>query len=402
MPPEPSTPPQSEVVDIDSPLSLRAAHIHIAEVFVAIVALISLLYFARAFFIPLLLGVLGSYTLHPFVDALEKLRIPRSVGAALILILTIGFVTWFVLAMRGEAIKFAEAMPSMARELRHELNLQRTGAPNPLQNMQEAARELQGAAGDAGKQPSTPGLTTTNVQGNHSSAASKASRLPQPLTEAKEPTWLGDYVLAQTALLAGVVAQTPIVLLLTYFLLAAGSGFRRKLIGLVGPSLTNQKETIRILEEIHVQVQRYMLSTLGSNVAIGLATWGIFSLLGVENAGVWGLSAGIAHFVPYLGPGAIAVACGLASFIQTPSISRALLIAASSLAISSSIGLATMGFVQSRLARVDTSVLFIALLFFGWLWGIWGLLLGAPLVAIAKVVFDRVDSLNTIGRLLGK
>ncbi|MBC7623217.1 MAG: AI-2E family transporter [Aeromicrobium sp.] len=385
-----------------APLTLRAAHIHIAEVFVAFVALIALLYFARAFFIPLLLGVLGSYTLHPLVDVLERFRIPRSVGAALVLSLLIVLVGWFGLAMRDEAIKFAEVLPSMARELRYELNLQRTGTPSTLQNMQEAARELQGAAGDAGTQPPIAGPANTKGKGNTAVAPAKATRSPPQANEVKEPTWLSDYVLSQTALLVGVVAQTPIVLLLIYFLLAAGSNFRRKLIGLVGPSLTHQKETIRILEEIHTQVQRYMLSTLGSNVAIGLATWGVFTLLGVENAGVWGLAAGIAHFVPYLGPGAIAIACGIAAFVQTPSISHALLIAGTSLGISSFIGLATMGWIQSRFARVDTSVLFIALLFFGWLWGIWGLLLGAPIVAIAKVIFDRVDSLNSIGRLFGR
>ncbi len=397
-----SPPPIPDDSDDTKPIKLRAAHIHIAEVFVAVVALIALLYFARAFFIPLLLGVLGSYTLHPLVDFLEKLRIPRGIGAALVLLAVIAIIGWFGMVMRDEASKFVETLPLIAKELRHELNLQRTSTPSPLQNMQEAARELQGAAGDAAKQVPSADLSKANARAAGVSPSTKPSRAPPPTNTSPEPTWLGDYILAQTTLLIGVFAQTPIVLLLIYFLLAAGSNFRRKLIGLVGPSLTTRKEVIRILEEIHVQVQRYMLTTLVSNIVIGLATWQAFNALGVENAGAWGFAAGLLHFVPYLGPGVIAVTCGIAGFIQFTSMTHALLIAGVSLLLSSFIGLATMGWVQSRFARVDTAVLFIALLFFGWLWGIWGLLLGAPIVAIAKVVFDRVDSLNSVGKLLGK
>ena len=73
-----------------------------------------------------------------------------------------------------------------------------------------------------------------------------------------------------------------------------------------------------------------------------------------------------------------------------------------SLLVATAIGSLVMTWVQSRVARVNAAVLFIAILFFGWLWGVWGLLLGAPIVAIAKVVFDRVESLKPMGELLGR
>jgi len=114
-------------------------------------------------------------------------------------------------------------------------------------------------------------------------------------------SWLRDYALAQSALLFTIAAQTPIVLLLTYFLLASGTHFRRKLVQLVGPSLARKKDAVRILTEVDVQIQRYLLAMLLSNVLVAVCTWLAFEALGMEQAGVWGVAAGVLHFIPYLG-----------------------------------------------------------------------------------------------------
>jgi len=140
---------------------------------------------------------------------------------------------------------------------------------------------------------------------------------------------------------------------------------------------------------------------LASNVLVGLATWLAFEAIGMERAGVWGVAAGVLHFIPYLGPVIFAVACGLAGFLQFETVVGAISVAAVSLLVAGAVGSVLMTWAQSRFARVNAAVLFIALLFFGWLWGVWGLLLGAPLVAIAKVICDRVDALGAYGDLLG-
>jgi predicted PurR-regulated permease PerM len=209
-------------------------------------------------------------------------------------------------------------------------------------------------------------------------------------------------MLAQSALVITVLAQAPMVLLLTYFLLASGGHFRRKLVGLVGPSLTRKKDAVLILEEIDVQVQHYLFAILVSNALVAVVTWLAFEALGMEQAGLWGVAAGVLHFVPYLGPALIALASGVAAFLQFGSPLTALAVAGVSLLVSGIIGLVFMNWLQSRFARVNAAVLFIALLFFGWLWGIWGLLIGAPLIAIAKVICDRVESLKPAGELLGR
>ena len=256
--------------------------------------------------------------------------------------------------------------------------------PNALQKIQQAATELQGAAADASEE--------------RRPARQAAPALRAPETNA----WLRDYMLAQSALLANVAAQAPIVLLLTYFLLASGEHFRRKLVQLVGPSLSAKKDAVGILEEIDVQVQRNLIATVGANVAVGLGTWAAFAALGVDAAGVWAVAAGVLHFIPYLGPVVFATASGLAGYVQFGTIAGALTVAGVSLLVAAAIGSLLMTWLQSRFARVNAAVLFIALLFFGWLWGIWGLLLGAPLLAIAKVVCDRVDGLKPVGALLGR
>lgn len=154
------------------------------------------------------------------------------------------------------------------------------------------------------------------------------------------------------------------MLLLIYFLLASGAHFRRKLLQLVGPSLARKKDALRILEEVDAQVQRYLLA---SNALLAVGTGLAFLALGLDQAGVWGIAAGVLHFVPYLGPALIALGSGVAAFLQSGSHLYALAVAGASLLISGMIGFAFMTWLQSHFARVNAAVLFIALLFFGWL-----------------------------------
>jgi len=366
--------------------ALRDSHIHLAATLLAIIAVIASLYLARAFFVPLMIGILASYTLHPLVDWLGAIRIPRSIGAALVLAMVVGGVGWIGFSISDDAAALIEKLPEAARKLRRELDAVRSGTPSALQNVQDATNELQGAAADAGAKAGTRGKPGARLL---------AAQTP-------EPTWLRDYTLAQSALLVSVAAQAPIVLLLTYFLLASGAHFRRKLVQLVGPSLARKRDAVRILEEVDTQVQRFLLTMLATNSLVALCTWITFVALGVDHAGSWAVAAGVLHFVPYLGPTLIALGSGVAAFLQSGSLFYAFSVAAASMLVAGTIGFLFMTWLQSRFARVNAAVLFIALLFFGWLWGVWGLLLGAPILAIAKVVFDRVESLKPVGELLGR
>lgn len=380
----PPVPPDTPVTDAGTAPTVKDRRVtgpSLALTILAVIALVAALYLARAFFIPLLIGILASYTLRPVVDWLQLRRIPRAAGAALVMAALIGGMTWVGHALRDDTAAMIETLPEAARKLRQTLSESRAGGKSPLQNMQEAANEIQGAAAEV---------------------ALKPGARPAAVRASETSTWLRDYVLARSGQMFTIAAQTPVVLLLAYFLLASGVHFRRKLVQFVGPSLTHKKDAIRILEEIDLQVQRYLLVTLVSNALVGAATWLTFEALGMEHAAVWGLAAGILRFIPYLGSTLIVLGAGVAAFLQFNSVMHALGIAGAAILVAGSIGFVLMTWVQSRAAHVNAAVLFIALLFFGWLWGVAGLLLGAPLLAIVKVICDRVESLKPVGELLGK
>jgi len=117
---------------------------------------------------------------------------------------------------------------------------------------------------------------------------------------------------------------------------------------------------------------------------------------------LWGMAAGVLHFIPYLGPVLIAILSGVAGFMQFGAILPAMAVALASMLVAGAIGFGFLTWLQSRFAGVNPAVLFIALLFFGWLWGIPGLLLGAPILAILKVICDHLEELKPLGDLMGK
>jgi len=345
----------------------------------AVVAGIAALYFARLFIVPVLVSVLASYTLAPVVRLMEKARLPRPLAALVVLVVLTAGAAWGVLSLRDDAQRMLDSLPEKARQVRQSLAASARVGPNPLQQLRKAANELQRAAAEAAG-------SGAPSQGNDA----------QPFAD-----WR-DYALKQSGnLLVAVAAEGPVVVILTFFLLASGDHFRRKLMSVAGPSLSRRKITLGILNEIDAQVQRYMLALVASNLAAGLGIWAVFSLFGLQNAGLWGTAAGILHFIPYLGPGMVTLAATGAAFLQLGSLGQAAGVGASSLVVFVVTGMLLMPWLQSRLSRINATVLFVALLFFGWLWGVWGLLLGAPLAAVAKVICDRVEPLRHVGELMG-
>jgi predicted PurR-regulated permease PerM len=369
----------STVVTIHEAPYLR---INVAIGLLAVIAIVAALYLARAFFVPLLIGILASYALSPVVELLKKCYVPRPLAAALVLVTLVGGMSWISFSLSDDAAAMIEKLPEAARKMRQNLSDDRSG-PTALQNMQEAVKQIEGAAADAGAKP-------------------KNGRRLVIAKESEPSAWLHDYAVAQSSLLFSVVSQAPIVVLLTYFLLASGGHFRRKLVQLVGPSLIRKKDAALILDEIDVQIQRYLLTMLMANALVGVGIWIAFRSLGMEQAAVWGVAASVLHFIPYLGPALIAFAGGMAAFMQFGSVLQALAATGLAFLVAGAVGFGFMPWLQSRFAGVNSAVLFISLLFFGWLWDVWGLLLGAPLVAITKVICDRVDALKPVGALLGR
>jgi predicted PurR-regulated permease PerM len=143
-----------------------------------------------------------------------------------------------------------------------------------------------------------------------------------------------------------------------------------------------------------------MLLLLTTNLLIALLTWAVFRWIGLENAGAWAAGAGLLHIVPYLGPGILAIASGMAAFIQFNSPAMALLVAGASLTIAVFIGIFATTWMTGRIANMNSVAVFVSLMFWGWLWGVWGLLLSVPLIVIVKIVSEHVEQLHPIAELL--
>jgi predicted PurR-regulated permease PerM len=196
------------------------------------------------------------------------------------------------------------------------------------------------------------------------------------------------------------VGQAAMVVFLVYFLLTSGDTFKRKLVRLTGPSLANKRITVQILDEIGTSVQGYMFMLLVTNSLLAVMMWGVLRWVGLDNAGAWAVAAGLLHLIPYFGPLLVTLSTGLTALMQFGSLSTALLVAAASLAIATFIGIFVTTWMTGKIARMNPTAVFVGLLFWGWLWGVWGLLLGIPVLVVVKVVAEHVEQLHGIAELL--
>ena len=213
---------------------------------------------------------------------------------------------------------------------------------------------------------------------------------------------MGTLVLARVGPIVAGAAQAALVLLLAFFILVSGDLFRRKVIDVAGPALGDKKEALRILAEIEKQLGGYLMQTLAVNVLLGVAIAGAFAALGVGGALLWGVAAALLHFVPYAGTGLLIGASTLGAFIQSGSFSHALLVGGVAMLLCTVIGFGVSTWSQSRVAQTNATAIFLGLLFFGWLWGPWGIFLGAPLVGICKLVFERIEPMKPVAVFLSR
>jgi predicted PurR-regulated permease PerM len=219
--------------------------------------------------------------------------------------------------------------------------------------------------------------------------------IEKPRFDIRDHLWTG------TLGLASLIGQLTVVTFLTFFLLLSGDTFRRKLVKITGPTLTNKKITVQALDEITAQIQRYLLVQLLASVVVGVATGIAFWALGLKHAAVWGFAAAILNLVPYIGSVVVTGAAGLVAFLQFGEINMALAVTGISLVINTIEGNLMVPWLTSKASRMNPVAVFIGVLAWGWLWGVWGLLLGIPILMVVKAVCDRVDDLKPVGEMLG-
>jgi predicted PurR-regulated permease PerM len=351
----------------------------VALAVLAALASVLALFWARAFVIPLLLGIVISYTLYPLVAWLEAIWIPRAVATFIVMAGVIGSLAFGMYALRGQMQTIVEQAPQAATKLSAGLTRMRVSQFGDMQKMQDAATAVEKAATQG---PTLPRQTATHVI-------------------VDRPTFrLGTFLWEGSISTLGALSQAAMVVFLVFFLLLGGNRFKRSVVRLTGPSLSRKKITVHILDDINRSIQKYMLMLLTTNLLIALLTWAVFRWIGLENAGAWAAGAGLLHIVPYLGPGILAAGSGMAAFIQFNSPAMALLVAGASLTIAIIIGIFATTWMTGRIANMNSAAVFVSLMFWGWLWGVWGLLLSVPLIVIVKIVSQHVEQLHPIAELL--
>ena len=348
----------------------------------ATLASVFVLRWASAVFIPVLVGLLFSYALSPMVDWLQARRIPRPLSAALLVLTILSGFAATAYSLSDDASKLVGSLPVAVQKLRDTLHAKRGKPANPLLAVQQAASQLQQAAEETtGAEPLGRGVQRVQIE--------------------KPKFHINDYLWNGTLGLLAMLGQVAMVALIAFFLMASGDRFRLKVVKLAGPTFSKKKITLQALNEINDQIQRYLLVQLFTSVVVGVFIWLCFVLIGLENAAVWGIAAGVLNLVPYVGSVIITTGAALVSFLQFGTLGMALLAGGISFAIHFIEGFLLTPWLTSRANRMNPVAIFIGVLAWGWLWGVFGLLLAVPILAVIKAICDRVDALNPIGEFLG-
>lgn len=379
LPPDEAAP--TVISSVHVPVSVRGASLLI----LAFLGSVFMMHWAQAVLVPLLLGLTFSYAIAPLVNRLERLRMPRALGAGLVLLALLGIIGGTAVALQDDAVAFVESLPEAAQKIRQTARANRNKPETTIEKVQKAATELEKAATE--------------------SSTAAAPELARGVTrvQIERPRFsIHEYLLTQTPTMLGALGQATIMVFLTFFLLVSGDSFRRKLVKLAGPTFARKKITVQALDEITDQVQRYLRGQVLISVIVGTATWLAYWAIGVDHAAAWGVLAMVLNFIPYIGSIVLTGASGMAGFVQFGSVDMGLLVGATSIALHTLSGNLLTPWLTSRTSQINPMVVFVGVLAFGWLWGVWGLLLGTPVLLMIKAVCDRVDDFKPLGELLGR
>lgn len=359
--PEPPVP-----VEVEKPRALQLLTFSVVSLL--LLAVFYTLYFASAIFIPVALAVLLSLVMAPVVRRVTRLGIPESLAAGLVLLAVLCVVGFALEELSGPAVEWVGRAPEALTKVRY-----------LLQDFVEAIREMQKAT-----------QQVQDLGGAEQGAAEQSVVVQGPnLTELfLSGTWrLGAALL--------------ITLTLLYFMLASGNLFLRKLVTVL-PRLSDKKRAVEIARETEHEISAYLLTITVINACLGAITaFGMF-LLGVPNPVLWGATAGVLNFIPYLGPFVTTVILSLVSLLAFHGWEDFILPPLVFIGLATLEGQFITPILLGRRLTLNPVVIFIALLVWGWLWGIPGALLAVPLLAAFKIVCDHIEPLAKFGAFLGR
>ncbi len=362
--PPPSRPNLKKLRDaMQGPFGVRS----LALTGLVVLAAFYTLYFARAFFLPIVLALLLSFLLSPVVRGLKKLHIPNALGAALVVFGLLGSLGWGIYELAGPAYEWAQQAPRQMRRLERKL----AEFKKPVQTMSKATQQVE---------------KITQV------GAGQEPRKVEVQTET-----LGERMFSQaTELFAG----GTIMFILLFFLLASGDLFLRKLIRVL-PSLADKKRAVEIARQIEQDVSTYLATITVINLVLGLAVWGLMRWIGVPNPLLWGVLAFVTNYIPYLGAILMIAVLAMVGFLTFDDTARSLMVPGAFVGLNLLESYLVTPMVLGHRLTLNPVVIFLGLTFWGWLWGITGALLAVPIMVVLKIICDRSEPLRSIGEFLG-
>ena len=324
---------------------------------VAVVASLFFLQAASQLLIPIVIAVLISYALEPVVAWLHGRGLPRLAGAAAVMLVILALAGWGAYSLRDDAWQAMQAVPKVAERARSIIQSQL------------------GSGGSAG------------LSGEGQGAGGAG------------PEMLGLLQQGVGSALA-LLGHTMVVVFLIFFLLLSGHHVRSRIIEISGPEAERRRLAAQIIDDINVQVQRFLLVRLFTGVIVGVATWAVLAWMGVQYAAIWGILAGVFNSIPYFGPVIVSGGLLVLGLVQEGDVTRALQMSGAALVITSVEGWVLEPPLMGKAERMSALAVFLGLLVWTWVWGAWGTLLAVPMLVVLKSVADRIEPLKPIGRLM--
>ena len=304
--------------------------------------------------------------------------VPRFLGAALVVLAFSAAIAGAIYRVGSDAGDVIQEIPPAVQRLRIALTHAQQDHTGALEHVQRTASELQKLAEAASPAPARP---------------------KEPA--ARPGVDISSMLLIGTGSMAIALGQLASALFLAFFLLSAGDLFRRKFLRAVGGDFSRRRTTLRILDNVDRQNQRYFAIVLLINVAVGLAIGAGFFAMGLERPTVWGIAAAVLHTTVDVVAERRAGPASLLAYGPFGSLQSALLAAALPIVVAVILGIFVQTWLMGRAARMNTPAVFVSLLFWGMLWGGWGLLLAVPIMVAIKTLCDHVERLKPYGDILG-
>ena len=331
-----------------------------------VLAVFYTMYFMRAMLLPLVLALLLSYLLAPLVRALGRIRIGPPFAAALVLLSLIGLLIYGISFLSEPAAGWIEKAPYSLHQLQQKL----LPLKKPIEKVAQATGEI-----DKLTSPEQPQKTQTVVVKRSAFAEAFFTQGPE------------------------FVASTTVMFILLYFLLAYDGVFLTKIIRIT-PRLGDKKRAVSIMREIESQISRYLLTITLINIGLGVAVGTTVHFLGLQNPIMWGVMVALLNFVPYLGALTGIICMTLGAVLSFDSLGYAMIFPASYLIIAILEGNFITPWVLGRSLTLNPVLILIALAFWGWMWGISGMILAVPILATFKIFCDHIEPMAPVAEFM--